>query len=211
MKLVSALYPSLVAGFDQWTPAYADGHDGMVHLFEWHWSTIAEECENFLGPHKFGAVQISPPNENRIKNLETGRPWWERYQPISYKLETRSGDRSAFIDMVSRCNAVGVRIIVDAIINHMMGGAGGDPVLGTADPPSTADPNALTFPGMALYYYNNLEFGNNAMCFFIAEKVFGDFSVPASTNIHKTAYFSPPNIFLQNNVRYLNIQYRIKE
>ena len=94
----------------------------MVHLFEWHWDTIASECENFLGPHKFAAVQVSPPNQNRIVTLPDGdRPWWERYQPVSYKLETRSGDRAGFIDMVQRCNAVGVRIIVDAIINHMLG------------------------------------------------------------------------------------------
>ena len=53
----------------------------MVHLFEWHWDWIASECESFLGPRKWGGVQISPPNENRIIN---NRPWWERYQPISY-------------------------------------------------------------------------------------------------------------------------------
>lgn len=37
----------------------------MIHLFEWHWGTIAGECESFLGPRKWGGVQISPPNENR--------------------------------------------------------------------------------------------------------------------------------------------------
>lgn len=37
------------------------------------------------------------------------RPWWERYQPVSYKLVTRSGDENAFKNMVDRCNAVGVR------------------------------------------------------------------------------------------------------
>ena len=50
----------------------------MVHLFEWHWNTIAAECENFLGPHKFGGVQVSPPNENRIVDIAGNRPWWER-------------------------------------------------------------------------------------------------------------------------------------
>ena len=60
----------------------------MVHLFEWHWDTIAAECENFLGPHKFGGVQVSPPNENRPVTLPNGdRPWWERYQPVSYKVQ----------------------------------------------------------------------------------------------------------------------------
>lgn len=45
----------------------------------------------------------------------------ERYGPISYILTTRSGDEAAFADMTRRCNAVGVRIYVDAVINHMTG------------------------------------------------------------------------------------------
>ena len=44
---------------------------------------------------------------------------WQRYQPVSYKIISRSGNETQFRDMVSRCNAVGVRIYVDAIINHM--------------------------------------------------------------------------------------------
>ncbi|VDK83896.1 unnamed protein product [Cylicostephanus goldi] len=48
-------------------------------------------------------------------------PWWVRYQPVSYKLISRSGNEEEFKDMVDRCNKVGVRIIVDAVINHMTG------------------------------------------------------------------------------------------
>lgn len=32
---------------------------------------------------------------------------------------TRSGDESVFLDMTTRCNKVGIRIYVDAVINHM--------------------------------------------------------------------------------------------
>jgi pullulanase/glycogen debranching enzyme len=35
-----------------------------------------------------------------------------------------SGNRAAFTDMIRRCNAVGVRIYVDAVINHMAAGNG---------------------------------------------------------------------------------------
>lgn len=88
----------------------------IVHLFEWRWDDVAAECEDFLGPAGYAAVQVSPPSENHIV---PGRPWWERYQPVSYRLETRSGDRAAFADMTRRCAAVGVDIYVDAVINHM--------------------------------------------------------------------------------------------
>lgn len=88
----------------------------LVHLFEWRWEDVAKECETFLGPSGFAGVQISPPNEHRIVS---GRPWWERYQPVSYKLESRSGNREQFIDMVNRCKKAGVKIYADAVINHM--------------------------------------------------------------------------------------------
>ncbi|KHJ99107.1 hypothetical protein OESDEN_00900 [Oesophagostomum dentatum] len=81
----------------------------MVHLFEWKWSDIAAECENFLQYYGYGAVQVSPPNEHITLNLFGDMPWWVRYQPVSYKLISRSGNEEQFKDMVDRCNKVGVR------------------------------------------------------------------------------------------------------
>lgn len=54
----------------------------------------------------FFSEKVSPPNENVIVS---GRPWWERYQPVSYNITTRSGNNSEFGDMVARCNKVGIR------------------------------------------------------------------------------------------------------
>ncbi|CAK1584635.1 unnamed protein product [Parnassius mnemosyne] len=116
--LTGLLLITLVRGYKN--PYYAPGRSVNVHLFEWKWNDIADECERFLGPKGFGGIQISPPNENVV--LRTyNRPWWERYQPISYVLVTRSGNEQQFADMVQRCNAAGVRIYVDAVINHMTG------------------------------------------------------------------------------------------
>jgi len=71
-------------------------------------------------------VKVSPVNENRVVNSDGNiRPWWERYQPVSYKLDTtRSGNEAEFKSMVRRCNSAGVRIYVDAVINHMCGAGG---------------------------------------------------------------------------------------
>ena len=49
----------------------------------------------------------------------SGRPWYEIYQPISYLLSSRSGTEKDFLNMTTRCNAVGVRIYSDAVFNHM--------------------------------------------------------------------------------------------
>ncbi len=98
----------------------------FVHLFEWSWPSIARECEEFLAPAGYSAVQVSPPQEHA-----TGPQWWTRYQPVSYQLVSRSGDREEFVDMVRRCAAVGVDIYVDAVINHMTGVYSGTGTAGT--------------------------------------------------------------------------------
>ena len=91
--------------------------DVSVHLFDWKWNDIAAECETVLGPAGFAAVQISPPQEHSIV---PSHDWSERYQPVSYSIaKSRSGTSAEFVDMVNRCKAVGVGIIVDAVINHM--------------------------------------------------------------------------------------------
>jgi alpha-amylase len=91
--------------------------DVFVHLFDWKWTDIAAECESLLGPAGFKAVQVSPPQEHSIV---PSHDWSERYQPVSYSIaRSRSGTGAEFTDMVTRCKAAGVDIIVDAVINHM--------------------------------------------------------------------------------------------
>ena len=117
--LISAL--GLIAG------AKAQAGDVFVHLFEWDWSEIATECETFLGPKGFEAVQISPPNEHIVHE-----PWWARYQPVSYELTSRSGTEAELQDMIDRCHAAGVKIYADMVINHTAAfGAGGTGTAGT--------------------------------------------------------------------------------
>jgi alpha-amylase len=96
-----------------------------VQLFEWKWTDVALECEQWLGPHGFAAVQISPPQEHAVINDATNQfPWWERYQAVSYQLDSRSGSRAEFAAMVARCHAAGIDIYADVILNHMTAGSG---------------------------------------------------------------------------------------
>ncbi|KAJ8676106.1 hypothetical protein QAD02_011892 [Eretmocerus hayati] len=137
-------------------PHYVDGRTTIVHLFEWKFKDIALECERFLGPSGFGGVQVSPINENLVM---PNRPWYERYQPLSYKLITRSGNEADFRNMVKRCNKVGVRIYVDAVINHMTGNQ--DPAYGTGG--SKAYPKDLRYPAVPYTpndFHNACQIGN---------------------------------------------------
>ncbi|KAF4102509.1 hypothetical protein G5714_017309 [Onychostoma macrolepis] len=117
MKLL-ILVGLLGLGFAQHNPNMKNGRTSIVHLFEWRWADIAQECERYLAPNGYGGVQVSPASEH-VKLSNPWHPWWQRYQPIGYNLCSRSGTEAELKDMITRCNNVGVNIYVDVVINHM--------------------------------------------------------------------------------------------
>ncbi|GAA0494234.1 alpha-amylase family protein [Streptomyces olivaceiscleroticus] len=88
-------------------------------LFERPYADVAKICTDQLGPAGYGYVEVSPASEH-IK----GDQWWTSYQPVSYKIAGRLGDRDAFASMVSACHKAGVKVVADAVINHMSSGSG---------------------------------------------------------------------------------------
>ncbi|KAB5535973.1 hypothetical protein PHYPO_G00123990 [Pangasianodon hypophthalmus] len=122
LLILAALFGLSLSQFD---PHTKYGRTSIVHLFEWRWEDIAKECERYLAPNGYGGVQISPPSES-IVVTNPWHPWWQRYQPISYNLCSRSGTEAQLKDMITRCNNVGVNIYVDVVINHMCGAGGGE-------------------------------------------------------------------------------------
>ncbi|XP_066523052.1 amyAc_bac_euk_AmyA and Aamy_C domain-containing protein [Hoplias malabaricus] len=124
MKLL-VLAGLLALSFGRHDPHMKHGRTSIVHLFEWRWADIAIECERYLAPKGFGGIQISPPSES-IVITNPWHPWWQRYQPISYNLCSRSGTEEELKDMITRCNNVSVNIYVDVVINHMCGAAAGE-------------------------------------------------------------------------------------
>ncbi|GGR66497.1 MULTISPECIES: alpha-amylase [Streptomyces] len=93
--------------------------DVTAVLFEWNYASVARECTTALGPAGYGYVQVSPPAEHI-----QGAQWWTSYQPVSYKIAGRLGDRTAFRNMVDTCHAAGVKVVADAVVNHMSAGSG---------------------------------------------------------------------------------------
>jgi hypothetical protein len=110
----------------------------FVHLFEWKWADIEKEC-TWLAQKGYKAVQVSPPMEHVPPLADMGDPandypWWVRYQPVTHdtaKLTSRSGTLAEFQSMVNACNAAGVDIIVDAVINHTSGVGSGTGTAGS--------------------------------------------------------------------------------
>lgn len=115
---------TLTAVQDSASPARAAAappgeRDVTAVLFNWNFDSIARECTDNLGPAGYGYVQVSPPMEQ----IQGGQ-WWTHYQPVSYEIDSRLGNREQFQSMISACESAGVGVIVDAVINHMTAGSG---------------------------------------------------------------------------------------
>jgi alpha-amylase len=132
IALVFALAPATA----QAAPAKIDGSSVGVQLFMWNWNSVAKECTTHLGPAGYDWVLVMPPQEHI-----DGAQWWVHYQPVSYKIESRLGTRIEFESMVKACNDAGVKVIADAVINHMMGSA-------TADGWTGGEFTKYTHPGL---------------------------------------------------------------
>ncbi|WP_377274354.1 carbohydrate-binding module family 20 domain-containing protein [Peterkaempfera sp. SMS 1(5)a] len=115
--------------------------DVTATLFQWTFNSIAKECTDTLGPKGYGYVETSPPQETI-----QGSQWWTSYQPVSYRIANRLGDETSFKNMVATCHAAGVKVIADAVINHMSAGSG----TGTAGTQYTK----YNYPG----YYQDQDF-----------------------------------------------------
>ena len=107
------------AGLGSQAVAYATqpaATDVTVIAFQQNWKTVAEECTNTYGPEGVKYVQISPPQES-----VQGTQWWTVYQPVSYKLNSRFGTEDELKSMIKQCNAAGVDVIADVVLNHTTG------------------------------------------------------------------------------------------
>ncbi|KAF9512066.1 glycoside hydrolase family 13 protein [Hydnum rufescens UP504] len=87
----------------------------IASLWAWSWTSVQAEC-SFLAKAGYGYVQVSPPAEHI-----TGPQWWTDYQIVSYQIKSKRGSRAEFQAMAHACRAVGVKVIVDIVINHMSG------------------------------------------------------------------------------------------
>lgn len=120
--------------------------DVTAVLFEWTFASVAKACTDTLGPAGYGYVQVSPPQEH----IQGGQ-WWTSYQPVSYRIAGRLGDRAAFSAMIGTCHAAGVKVVADSVINHMAAGdgtgTGGSRTPSTPTPASTRAPTWTTAGG----------------------------------------------------------------
>jgi alpha-amylase len=118
--LAGAVVPLTLQGTAHATASATNGGDVVANLFEWNWGSVANECTTVLGPKGYGAVQVAPP-EDSIRLAGSPHAWWDVYQPVGYDLNSRMGNEAQFQAMVTACHNAGVKVYVDAVINHTSG------------------------------------------------------------------------------------------
>ena len=92
-------------------------NDVILHAFDWRYVDIEDKAEKiaWLG---YGAVLIPPPLYS--KNDESGKEWWQRYQPKDYRiLRSFLGNKADLERVIAALHSNGVRIYADIVFNHM--------------------------------------------------------------------------------------------
>ena len=142
-------------------------NDGTI-LQAWTWSFANIEANlETIAEQGFTTIQVSPPNE--IKKGTKGAKflqndgqngWWMFYQPAGFQLNNSTdnalGTKAQFVSMCNKAHEMGLKIIVDAVINHM-GTKEGDDSNTSSDPMSHVTPKAKTYEPEI---YNNALFHN---------------------------------------------------
>ena len=137
--VISALFAPAALRTDQAHAASLD-KDVTANLFEYDFNSIATDCTDVLGPDGYAAVQVAPPADSYD---QPDHYWWDVYQPVDYSVGGRLGTEAEFQSMIGACHAAGVKVYVDAVLNHMATGDGGED---TSYGGQSFDSNTLTYP-----------------------------------------------------------------
>lgn len=101
--------------------------DGQIlQCFNWSFDNIKKNMKT-IAEQGFTAVQTSPIQV--AKESTTGKTakgsWWVLYQPVDFAIETNAhgssalGTASQFKAMCDEAHKYGVKVVVDAVLNHM--------------------------------------------------------------------------------------------
>ena len=103
-----------------------DVQDGQIlQCWNWSFNNIKSNMAK-IAEQGFSAIQTSPiqaTKETTTASYSTVKnSWWVYYQPIAFNIETKSynalGTASDFKAMCTEAHKYGVKVIVDAVLNH---------------------------------------------------------------------------------------------
>lgn len=130
-------------------------NEGTI-LQAWNWSfNNIKSLLPTLAEQGFTTIQVSPPNEIKagtkgvnVLQSDNKNGWWMFYQPAGFQLNESTdnalGTKAEFSAMCAEAKTYGIKIIVDAVINHM-GTCDNEESVTSTDPMAHLTPRAATF------------------------------------------------------------------
>lgn len=101
----------------------------ILQAWNWSFENITANLKT-VAEQGFTTIQVSPPNEIKMPTKgftvcteDNSNGWWMFYQPAGFQLNESTdnalGTKAEFVKMCEEANKIGVKILVDAVINHM--------------------------------------------------------------------------------------------
>ena len=102
-----------------------DVQDGQIlQCWNWSYNGIKANMQK-IAEQGFSAIQTSPIQtiKETTQNRQMSGSWWVYYQPSNFSIETNSrnacGTKSEFKAMCDEAHKYGIKVIVDAVLNHL--------------------------------------------------------------------------------------------
>ncbi|MEE1154157.1 MAG: alpha-amylase family glycosyl hydrolase, partial [Acutalibacteraceae bacterium] len=96
----------------------------ILQCWNWSYKNIAKNMEK-IASQGFSAIQTSPitPSNCESDNHTVANRWWTFYQPTNFEINNKTtnglGTKADFKEMCEVAHSYGVKVIVDAVLNHM--------------------------------------------------------------------------------------------
>ena len=121
---------SQLAARGEYELAYDIQHGAILHAWCWSFNTIKENMKD-IAQAGYTSIQTSPINECKVGDnggmqlqdkdgsANKGK-WYFHYQPTDYVIGNyQLGTEAEFKEMCAEADKYGIKIIVDAVVNHM--------------------------------------------------------------------------------------------
>ncbi|MGN0000262.1 MAG: alpha-amylase family glycosyl hydrolase [Marinilabiliaceae bacterium] len=89
----------------------------ILHCFDWTMNDVKDALPQ-IAEAGFGAVQLSPLQ----RNVTSSSTWYDAYRPFDFAFVSSCfGTEQNLKDLCSAANALGIKVIVDVVFNHVDG------------------------------------------------------------------------------------------
>lgn len=132
----------------------------ILQCWNWSYNAIKDNMKT-IAEQGFSAIQTSPIQQ--AKESTSGRSvsdgWWVYYQPAYFRIDNTGnsalGNKSEFIAMCNEAHKYGVKVVVDAVLNHMGNNGAKNTVSSAVDPDIKNDSSCWHDVSRNTTNYNN--------------------------------------------------------